>query len=215
MKTKNILWLLLIAVATFSSCKKDTTLEPEETDFFSNPEAYTLFIRYDNNNIVLLDFKENNRIYESNIILDDDMITYVKVNANTIDIPDRNIRIKRSGIELPANVAEHHLIKKSEPNSLAGNTYAGSYLKANGSVLHQNFYYTFGDANTDILLAGHSIGTPLRTETYTIFANMAARISKENSEGDTEHMIAVGDKLYVSYRVFGQQTMYHGIFTKQ
>jgi hypothetical protein len=215
MKTKSILWLLLIAVAIFSSCKKDTAPEPKQADFFSNPEAYALFIRYDNNNIVLLEFKENNRIYESNIILDDDMITYVKVDANTIDIPNRNIRIKRSGVELPESVAEHHLIKKTEHNSLAGNTYTGSYLKADGSILHQNFYYTFGDANTDILLAGYSIGTPLRTESYTIFANMAARVSKENSQGDTEYMIAVGDKLYVSYRVFGQQVMYHGMFTRK
>lgn len=216
MKTKSAFLLLLLLSTVIASCSKNSTKpEQQEADFFSNPKDYALFIRYNNNSIALLEFRDNNRIYESNIIQDDDMITYVKVDAHTIDIPDRNIRIKRSGVELPANVKEHYLVKKTEQNGLAGNTYEGSYLRQDGSVLHQNFFYTFGANNSDNLAAGFIVGTPVRNEKYTLFANMAARVSKVTTQGDTEYMIALGDKLYVSYSTYGQSTMHYGVFTKK
>jgi len=113
----------------------------------------------------------------------------------------------------PALINTYNLIKVPETNQLAGKTFAGTYYRLDNTVLHQNFFYSFY-ANHNKVGVGYTVGTPVRTENYTIIGNIAALVDIENSD-DRELMVLINGKLEVGYRQSNPSATYIGSFTLQ
>ena len=102
------------------------------------------------------------------------------------------------------------LIKNPIYNQLEGKTFIGTYYKANGDVLHPNFFYTFTNYQVS---AGLKLGTVIRTKNYIAVNSIVCYNLLAN--GDIETMALINGKLEVNYYDKANQALYHGSFTQQ
>ncbi|NGM61749.1 hypothetical protein G5B30_07455 [Sphingobacterium sp. SGG-5] len=214
------LCLLLLGMVALMSCSKDDNIQPEETFDINNPEGYFIYAKHFNpdgsyRNIYVYEFMPGKRLNERNAN-GDRIETYIILDDNTINVGNGAFYLSFNGDLVTSNIGgieDGTLIKAPESNQMAGKTFTGTYYKADESVLHHNFFYSFA-AGGNTVDAGLNVGTTLRTENYTPIGNFAARAELEN--GDVEFMVFVNGKLEVTYKTKGGGAgWYHGTFEKQ
>jgi len=214
----SLLTLLMLGVATLMSCSKDDDIQPEETFDINNPEGYFLYLKgtdSDGSNTLfeLWEFMPGKTVRTYHVDGEGTSIPYTILDNNTIGIAGLQF-VFNAGLVTSnySRIKEIVLIKAPESNQLNRKTFAGTYYKADKSVLHQNFFYRFADEGNTVD-AGFNVGTSDRTEDYTSIGNIAARAELAN--GDKELMILVNGKLAVSYSAVGVTGKHYGTFTQQ
>ncbi|MGN6491531.1 MAG: hypothetical protein ACTHLE_06000 [Agriterribacter sp.] len=211
-------------------------IKVEEPAFDINkPVGYIIYTKWAStnsserslNNIYLYDFLPEGKIHPYLTYQRIEASAYTITNGNTIEfrfsgypetyyftIENGKLTGVRSSIENYYIFNEYSLIKKPAASQVAGKTFKGKYLKKDGTILHQEFFYTFlPDGKT--VEAGFKVGTKTRTETYTNIGNIGARVDKVSvTPGDTEIMVLVDGRLHVNYldKVSSPSKVYHGIF---
>jgi len=232
---KNLSIVLLLLPFLMVGCKKDkdSVVKEEEPVFdINNPVGHLIYSKfagtspgfYSTNLIFLFDFLPAKRMFGYSAYDARNDSEYNTLNASTViyrpypSWGNFTFTIENDKITsikaLDGSVSEYSLIKKPATNQLAGKTFKGKYLKKDGSVLHENFFYTFlADGKT--VEVGLLIGAKTRTETYTNVGNIGAQIDKvSGTANDREIMILVDGKLQVNYRdnISKPNQIYHGIF---
>ncbi len=228
MKTTKIYTILIAAlyILCFSTaCKKDKpSTDREDNDVFfdvKKAEEYYIYVKTINDNQVtkhsLIDFGPDNSItlYVTQYQYVDaytftDNNTTVTINSSIANIVINKGKV--ASITLAKDsVTEFIVIKKEEVSSLVGKTFTGSYLKADGTVLHSKFFYRFiGDNKYE---AGFEIANTLRTETYEPIGNIGAWVSSTSDLNHRELLLYVNDALKVTY-METEKKIHHGSFTE-
>ncbi len=210
--------LILLGTIAPTACSKDAAPRPEGTFDINNPEGYFLCVKASGDNgfyrrILLYEFAPGKMVkfYHA---YGDDILPYTLVDDNTIAVGDN--RFVFDGNLITSNredFKEMILIKAPESNQLAGKTYAGTYHRGDGSVLHQNFFYRFASGGNTVD-AGFNVGTAAaRTESYTLIGNFATLVDLDGTS-DNEFMVLVNGKLEVNYKSGGPH-LHYGTFAQQ
>lgn len=194
---------------------------PQETGFdIHDPEGYFLYVRTGNSDgtyprVFLLEFVPGKMLRSHAVSGEGTLYTYTLVDDHIIDVANGSLRFVFEDGTVWSNEASYHeivLIKAPQSDQLLGKTFAGVYYRADLSVLHENFFYTFSSEGNTVD-SGLDLGNTLRTDEYTSIGNFAARTELEG--GDTEFMVLINGQLEVNYNEVGAPGVHHGIFGQQ
>lgn len=230
---KSLIAILFLSYILIIGCSKDNSVKDEGPPFdMNNPATHLVYAKFSNddpqylskNLIFVFDFRPGRTMVGYSGFAGGHEAQYNVQDANHFDFRPypswynfkftiENNRL--TNVEAPASTfPEFSLIRKSATSQLAGKTFKGKYLKRDGSVLHENFFYTFSPDGVTVD-AGLQVGTKLRTETYVNVANIAGYVNQvSGTSNDREIMILVDGKLQVNYRdnVSNPNKIYHGTF---
>lgn len=177
-----IITLILICIS-FVSCKKDRIT----TSFdINNPKGYAIVMTMNRDypEPLIAVFSSENKLTYASISTYGNSTFKVEGNELVLNDDGEELRftLKNDKITAHSNrLKTAVLIKVPDENQLLGKTFTGTYYNTNGSVLHQNFFYTFGSFNNEANV-GYTIGNVVRTENYTPFGNVAAFIRHNGIE---------------------------------
>lgn len=178
------MFVMLSILSAIFACKKDKNIVPEAQFDLNNPQGYAIVITpsdKENMPAILLFPSENKLVVRYHDVKGIADIPFT-VNGTELKIADAVFKIENSKITgFNQLIGKATLVKIPANNQLAGKTFTGLFYKADGSVLHPRFFYSF-DASNNKVAAGFEVGNTLRTENYAPIANMAAYIKNDASQ---------------------------------
>jgi hypothetical protein len=204
MKLQTIFLLTFLQVAFM--CRQKEEVKPSEKDLIGidldDPVGRCLYLELPSdlsNRFLILEFAPNNFLNVYGVTVPNPLpIPYERPGDRIIRITGGDFHFEEGGIvsSVSANFKRLLLLPEASTNQLAGKTFEGKYHRENGSVLHENYFYSFSKTGTE-LQAGFQVGSPVRTATYIRIGNWGA-VSRVNN-GDLEVMVLVDGKLEVDY----------------
>lgn len=192
----------------------------------SNIQEYFIYSKFQDDGSyiykVLLDFQPDNKFIWQNVsvrstgpyTLRDDNTTITTENGGgpTLTIDNGKIIGITQSTRTFSDFTFIH--KPSTTPSLVGKTFVGSYLRSNGTILHQNFFYRF-KANNQVEVGANAGTSTTRTETYTPIGNIGAWVqSVSGTNGHRELLLLINGKLEVSYLEASPFMLHHGSFAE-
>lgn len=206
------------------SCQKANVLDDEIDHLQFNvdrAEDYYIYLKFESDvegiQHALLNFQPNEQLdvhttqyhYSGTYVIEKNNAT-ATIDFGELRIILENGRISRI-LQGDTKYTDVRVLKKSDAASPIGKTFTGSYLRTNGSVLHQNFFYRFiGDSKYE---AGFNPSATVRTETYEPIGNIGAWvINVSDNAAHRELLLFVNGELKVTY-MEDENRFHHGSFS--
>lgn len=220
--------MLIFCTASAMSCKKSKVEKEEDTEeepFFDTNKAedYYIYAKVfpDGNTMkVLFDFQPDKQVtsWRSGWKTTS---PYTITENNTVisfDVDHTKITVDKGVV---TGITSEGLtffditpIKKSDVGSLTEKIFVGSYLRSNGDVLHQNFFYRF-IGNNKVEVGRNTGATTERTEDYEPIGNIGAWVEEvSNTNGHSELLLLINGRLEVNYydKNSNPASYHHGSF---
>lgn len=215
---RKIISLIVLFCLLFTACKKKDNSKDAPTEKFDidNPVGYYIYVRYvginrEEVNPWLFKFNAGKTMTFYRAGRNGDTLPYEILDGNTIYLGDISFTIDNGKITKGnAEFTDLTLIKEPGTNLLAGKTFVGTYYKFDGSVWHQNYFYSFS-GNGNKVSAGITVGSVQRTENYVPIGNIAAWV--DTPEDYRELMVLVNGKLEAGHFSSDPRGWYYGSFT--